>query len=82
MMDFFNWVVHSDGGLPGAPRGWRGNLCVAGDRRSAPQWPRGSSLREYLLLVACVGVALVYGILNDQVTVSISREYFLFARCG
>ncbi len=36
--------------------------------------------REYAFLILCVGVALIYGILNDQITCRISWEYFYFGK--
>jgi hypothetical protein len=42
--------------------------------RSATRW------REYLFLLLCVGVAMVYGAVNDQVTSSISWEYFYYGK--
>lgn len=80
MIGFFTWLVHSDGGLlvrVGVGVGifvWLAIVDLRRNGREARRW------REYLLLVACVGVALLYGILNDQLTVSISREFFLFGK--
>ncbi len=36
--------------------------------------------REYLFLILCVATALLYGIFNDQITSSISWEYFYFGK--
>jgi hypothetical protein len=36
--------------------------------------------REYLFLLLCVAVAVVYGILNDQITSRISWEYFYYGK--
>lgn len=36
--------------------------------------------REYLLLLAAVGVAMAYGVINDQITVGISWEYFYWGK--
>ncbi|MGA2583624.1 MAG: hypothetical protein ABSG31_10140 [Tepidisphaeraceae bacterium] len=36
--------------------------------------------REYLFLVLCVGVAVVYGAVNDQITSRISWEYFYYGK--
>jgi hypothetical protein len=40
--------------------------------RSATRW------REYLFLFSAAGISIVYGALNDQVTSSISWEYFYY----
>src|SRR5687768_15542068 len=45
---------------------WRKN------RERATRW------REYLVLFVCVAAALCYGVVNDQITTSISPEYFAF----
>ena len=42
--------------------------------RSATRW------REYAVLAVCVAVALLYGIINDQITVTISWEYFYYGK--
>ncbi len=80
MTAFFSWLIHSDGGLlvriglGVAIFAWLAILDLRRNGREARRW------REYLLLVACVGVALMYGIINDQLTVTISREYFLYGK--
>ncbi len=42
--------------------------------RAATRW------REYLFLLAIVAIALLYGIVNDQITSRISWEYFFFGK--
>src|ERR1700693_5085161 len=42
--------------------------------RQATRW------REYAFLVLCTVVAIVYGILNDQITSRISWEYFYYGK--
>lgn len=36
--------------------------------------------REYMILLSAVGVALLYGVVNDQITSRISWEYFFFIK--
>ncbi len=36
--------------------------------------------REYVVLIAAVLIALLYGAINDQITVTISPEYFLYGK--
>lgn len=36
--------------------------------------------REYLFLLSAVGAALAYGVVNDQITVTISWEYFFYGK--
>lgn len=42
--------------------------------RNATRW------REYVFLALCVGVAMLYGIANDEVTSRISWEYFYYGK--
>ena len=42
--------------------------------RASTRW------KEYAFLLACVAVAIVYGILNDQITSRISWEYFYYGK--
>ncbi len=42
--------------------------------RNATRW------REYAFLALCVAVAIVYGIVNDQITSRISWEYFYYGK--
>jgi hypothetical protein len=42
--------------------------------RAATRW------KEYLFLLACVAAAILYGIVNDQITSTISWEYFYYGK--
>jgi hypothetical protein len=42
--------------------------------RQATRW------KEYVFLLACVAFALIYGMINDQFSVSISWEYFYYGK--
>ena len=72
-----HWLLHTDAGL--LARILTGSAifaCLARidlrrNGRSATRW------REYLVLLAGVLAALFYGAVNDQITVTISPEYFL-----
>jgi hypothetical protein len=41
---------------------------------------RATRWREYCFLLACVAIALLYGVVNDQITSTISWEYFAFGK--
>jgi hypothetical protein len=77
---FLKWLTETDGGLftriaVGATIFL--TLAIADLRknhRHATRW------REYLFLLASVGVALIYGIINDLITCRISPEYFLYGK--
>ena len=42
--------------------------------------PRATRWREYAILLACVMAALLYGAINDQITTTISWEYFAYGK--
>ena len=75
-----NWLLHTDAGLLTRVAAGVGVFTVLGlidlrrNGRAATRW------REYGVLVACVLAALAYGAVNDQVTVTISPEYFLYGK--
>ena len=80
MPSFLSWLIHSEGGL--LLRVTLGvlifaALALADLKRNGSQARRW---REYLFLLFCVVVALLYGILNDQLTVSLSWEYFYYGK--
>ena len=75
-----NWLIHTNAGL--IARIIAGViiftcLAIADVRRNgndATRW------REYLFLLACVFAAMIYGIVNDQITSAISWEYFYYGK--
>jgi hypothetical protein len=75
-----NWILHTTAGLlTRIAAGCAIFLVLAlvdlrRNGRSATRW------REYLFLLACVLVALLYGIVNDQITTTISWEYFAYGK--
>ena len=75
-----NWLLHSTAGT--ITRIVVG-VCIlltlmivdlVRNRSRATRW------REYVFLVICVAAAMVYGMLNDQVTSGISWEYFYYGK--
>jgi hypothetical protein len=42
--------------------------------------PRATRWREYVVLLACVAAAMLYGAINDQITTTISWEYFAYGK--
>ena len=77
---FWTWLVSSDAGL--LVRVAAGVAVLAGmaawelhrKGRRARRW------REYVYLAAAAGVATAYGMLNDQVTATVSWEYFYYGK--
>lgn len=52
-------------------------LAIADYRRNGP---RATRWREYGVLLCAVVAALIYGGLNDQITVTVSPPYFLYGK--
>jgi hypothetical protein len=75
-----HWLIHTDGGL--LTRILVGvaifmtfaMIDLRKNGRVATRW------REYSVLLTAVLAALVYGAINDQITVTISPEYFLYGK--
>ena len=80
MAELWHWLVQSDSGQYARIAMVVGIFaCLAAvdlkrHGHAARRW------KEYLFLVSCVVLALAYGIVNDQVTVGISWEYFSLDR--
>ncbi|MGA2498476.1 MAG: hypothetical protein ABSH20_12080 [Tepidisphaeraceae bacterium] len=78
--DFWKWLIHSNGGLMlrvGVGAAIFAAMTVADYRRHGPAARRW---REYVFLLAAAGIAILYGLVNDQLTVSISWEYFYYGK--
>src|SRR6185503_949559 len=79
-MSVWEWLTKTDAGLLariGAGVAIFALLALvdlARNGRAATRW------REYAFLVACVAAALLYGVINDQVTSRISWEYYAFGK--
>jgi hypothetical protein len=76
----WDWLVHTDAGTAtriGAGAAALAALAIselARKGRQARRW------REYLFLLAATAVAMVYGVVNDQITITISWEYFFYGK--
>jgi hypothetical protein len=76
----WHWWAYTDGGLwariaiGAAIFGFLGLLDIYRNG-----W-RGRRWREYLFLAGAVAAAMVYGAVNDQITCSISWEYFYYGK--
>ncbi len=74
--EFWQWLWSTDEGLfwrVGAGFLFFSTLAVWDIRRKGKEARRW---REYLFLLAAVAMAMAFGVINDQITVSISWEYF------
>ena len=80
LSDGWRWIAHTEAGL-GLRIGMGvlifGCLAVLDLRRRGRQATRW---REYLFLLTAVCVALLYGVVNDQITSRISWEYFYYGK--
>ena len=75
-----NWWIFSDAGLlvrVAVGVSIFAALAILDLRRNRT---RATRWREYSFLLACVAAALLYGIVNDQITTTISWEYFAYGK--
>jgi hypothetical protein len=80
MTHAWTWLTQTDAGLAtrvGAGATVFAVLALLDYRRHGPAATRW---REYTFLLAAVAAALLYGILNDQLTSRISWEYFYYGK--
>jgi hypothetical protein len=75
-----NWLIHTRAGF--ITRlvigiAFFATLAIVDLRKNGA---RARRWREYAFLVACVAAAILYGVLNDQVTSRISWEYFYYGK--
>ena len=75
-----NWWLHSDAGLAARVAIGASVLAVLAASDLYRNRGRATRWREYGFLVGCVAAALVYGAANDQVTTTISWEYFAYGK--
>jgi hypothetical protein len=75
-----NWLIHTEAGLVFrlvvgiGIFAWLALADLRQNGRHATRW------REYAFLLIAVAVAMMYGALNDQITSSISWEYFYYGK--
>ena len=80
LLDAFDWLTQTPGGLAlrialgGAVLFALAAVELRRKGRHARRW------KEYLFLLGSVAAALAYGVVNDQITVRISPEYYLYGK--
>jgi len=75
-----NWWLHSDAGLLARIAVGVAIFAILALVDLRANGSRATRWREYLFLLVCVIAALVYGIINDQITTTISWEYFAYGK--
>lgn len=79
-MQFWNWLLFTDRGLAVRIAGGVAIFAALAisdwqqNRAAATRW------REYSFLLACVFLAMVYGLINNVLTSAISWEYFYYGK--
>lgn len=79
-MTAWDWLTKTDAGLLARIGAGAAIFLVFALVDLARRGRKATRWREYALLVACVCIALLYGVLNDQVTSRISWEYYAFGK--
>ena len=74
------WLIHSDGGLIARIVIGCMIFAVLAAVDIYRNGPTARRWREYAFLLVCVVLALGYGIVNDQLTVGLSWEYFYYGK--
>ncbi|MFW6061354.1 MAG: hypothetical protein ACOC93_00950 [Planctomycetota bacterium] len=80
--EIWHWLVRTDGGMWARIAGGSlvfSLLALWDLRRNGPSARRW---REYAFLLLSVAAAIVYGIVNDQITVTLSPHYFVYYKGG
>lgn len=75
-----NWWLHSDAGLMTRVAVGVSVFAVLALWDWRAKGTEATRWREYLFLLLCVISALAYGIINDQITTTISWEYFAYGK--
>ena len=75
-----NWLINSENGLLARIAAGVVIFAFLGIVDYRRNGPNARRWREYLFLLICVVAALAYGLINDQITVGISWEYFYYGK--
>jgi len=75
-----HWLLHTDAGLLVRVLIGTAIFFMLAGIYLYRNGPAARRWREYSVLIAAVLAALAYGTINDQVTVTISPEYFLYGK--
>jgi hypothetical protein len=75
-----NWLIHTTSGLLARIVAGAMILLILALIDLRKHGARATRWREYTFLLACVFAAMLYGIINDQITSAISWEYFYYGK--
>jgi hypothetical protein len=79
----FHWLTRTDSGLllrVAVGVAVFTVLAIADLQRAGRAGRAATRWREYAFLLVCVAAAVAYGVVNDQITSSISWEYFYYGK--
>ena len=79
-MSFFDWPVHTESGLWTRISIGAAIFMALGIADFLQNGPTATRWKEYAVLSVAVLAALLYGAINDQITSSISWEYFYYGK--
>jgi Flp pilus assembly pilin Flp len=79
-MDAWTWWMHSDAGLAARVAIGAGIFVALAAYDYARNRERATRWREYAVLLVAVTVAMIYGAVNDQLTSTVSWEYFYYGK--
>ncbi len=80
LVDAWNWLTKTDAGLGARIAAGTAIFLVLALVDLRRRGRRATRWREYLLLLAAVAVALLYGVMNDVLTSRISWEYYYYGK--
>ncbi len=78
--EVLHWLLHTDAGLLARVAAGAVIFAILAAADLRRHGRKATRWREYGVLLAAVAMALAYGAINDQITVTISREYFLYGK--
>lgn len=80
MGEFWNWLTNTNQGLAARIAGGVIIFSIWAYVEFIRKGKKASRWKEYLFLIYCVLIVMAFGMINDQLTVSISWEYFVHGK--
>jgi hypothetical protein len=79
-MSVWHWLIDGDRGLSAKIAAGLAFFALLGLWDLVKHGKEAKRWREYAYLLCCVAAAMAYGVINDQVTATISWEYFYYGK--